>query len=81
MMESKWISSSKDIIILRKALMNPVTSKQFQRFVSIKGENFENDVLFFQEVQKYKVRMRTNSAAYLCVSCTWYGFDQRLTLA
>ena len=61
MMESKWISSSKDIIILRKALMNPVTSKQFQRFVSIKGENFENDVLFFQEVQKYKVRMRTNS--------------------
>ena len=66
MMESKWISSSKDIIILRKALMNPVTSKQFQRFVSIKGENFENDVLFFQEVQKYKVRMRVTTCVY-CV--------------
>ena len=56
MLESKWISSSADILTLRKALMNPVTCQQFQRFVSIKGENYENDVLFFQEVQKYKVR-------------------------
>ena len=81
MMESKWISSSKDIIILRKALMNPVTSKQFQRFVSIKGENFENDVLFFQEVQKYKVRMRVTTCVYCVCITTWYGVDQRLTLA
>ncbi|ELU18295.1 hypothetical protein CAPTEDRAFT_185777 [Capitella teleta] len=54
MLESKWISSSKDILTFRKALNNPVTSLQFRKFVSIKGENFENDVLFWQEVQRYK---------------------------
>ncbi|KAL8596666.1 hypothetical protein ACOMHN_032608 [Nucella lapillus] len=54
MMESKWVSSSKEILTFRKALMNPVTSHQFRRFVSIKGDNLENDVLFWQEVQKYK---------------------------
>ena len=55
MLESKWVSSSKDILTFRKALNNPVTSLQFRKFVSIKGDNFENDVLFWQEVQKYKV--------------------------
>ena len=55
MLESKWVSSSKDIITFRKALLNPVSSMQFRKFVSIKGDHFENDVLFWQEVQKYKV--------------------------
>ena len=55
MLESRWVSSSKEILTFRKALMNPVTSHQFRRFVSIKGDNLENDVLFWQEVQKYKV--------------------------
>ncbi|KAK7502187.1 hypothetical protein BaRGS_00006551 [Batillaria attramentaria] len=54
MLESRWVSSSKEILTFRKALMNPVTSHQFRRFVSIKGDNLENDVLFWQEVQKYK---------------------------
>ncbi|XP_076441403.1 regulator of G-protein signaling 22-like isoform X3 [Babylonia areolata] len=54
MLESKWVSSSKEILTFRKALMNPITSHQFRRFVSIKGDNLENDVLFWQEVQKYK---------------------------
>ncbi len=49
------MSSSKDIITFRKALLNPLTSLQFRRYVSIKGDNFENDVLFWQEVQRYKV--------------------------
>ncbi|XP_006159770.1 regulator of G-protein signaling 22 isoform X2 [Tupaia chinensis] len=52
--ESKWISSSCDIIAFRKALLNPVTARQFQRFVALKGDLLENGVLFWQEVQKYK---------------------------
>ena len=38
--------------------MNPITSLQFKRFVSIKGGNNENNVLFWQEVQHYKVSFR-----------------------
>ncbi|XP_068093826.1 regulator of G-protein signaling 22 isoform X2 [Hyperolius riggenbachi] len=53
-LDSKWISSSKEIIAFRKALLNPVTASQFQRFVSLKGDYFENGLLFWQEVQKYK---------------------------
>ena len=49
------MSSSKDILTFRKALVNPVTSLQFRRFVTTKGDLFENDVLFWQEIQKYKV--------------------------
>uniref|UniRef100_A0A8C3TC97 Regulator of G protein signaling 22 n=1 Tax=Chelydra serpentina TaxID=8475 RepID=A0A8C3TC97_CHESE len=51
---SKWVSSSREIIMFRKALLNPVTALQFQRFVSLKGDLLENGVLFWQEVQKYK---------------------------
>ena len=40
----------------RKALSNPMTAGQFRRYVSLKGEFLENDVLFWLEVQKYKVR-------------------------
>ncbi|KAL4236453.1 GTPase activator [Mactra antiquata] len=54
LLDSKWVSSSKEIIIFRKALLNPVTSVQFRRFVSIKGDSLENDVLFWLEVQKFK---------------------------
>ena len=57
MLESKWVSSSKDIITFRKALSNPITSLQFRKYVSIKGDNYENDILFWQEVQKYKVKL------------------------
>ncbi|XP_051466258.1 regulator of G-protein signaling 22 [Apus apus] len=52
--DSKWVSSSSEIIAFRKALLNPVTANQFQRFVSLKGDLLENGVLFWQEVQKYK---------------------------
>ncbi|XP_021118347.1 regulator of G-protein signaling 22 isoform X3 [Heterocephalus glaber] len=52
--ESKWISSSCEIITFRKALLNPVTAKQFQHFVTLKGDLLGNGVLFWQEVQKYK---------------------------
>ncbi|NXI68612.1 RGS22 protein, partial [Anseranas semipalmata] len=52
--DNKWVSSSSEIIAFRKALLNPVTANQFQRFVSLKGDLLENGVLFWQEVQKYK---------------------------
>ncbi|XP_063113916.1 regulator of G-protein signaling 22 isoform X2 [Cavia porcellus] len=52
--ESKWISSSCEIIAFRKALLNPVTARQFQHFVTLKGDLLGNGVLFWQEVQKYK---------------------------
>ncbi|XP_066480490.1 regulator of G-protein signaling 22 [Tiliqua scincoides] len=52
--DNKWVSSSKEIITFRKALLNPITAFQFQRFVSLKGDLLENGVLFWQEVQKYK---------------------------
>ncbi|XP_067833293.1 regulator of G-protein signaling 22 [Heptranchias perlo] len=53
-LHNKWLSSSKEIIAFRKALLNPVTALQFQQYVSLKGELMENNVLFWLEVQKYK---------------------------
>ncbi|XP_075069958.1 regulator of G-protein signaling 22 isoform X2 [Mixophyes fleayi] len=53
-LDTKWISSSKEIIAFRKALLNPITASQFQRFISLQGDFFENGLLFWQEVQKYK---------------------------
>ncbi|POI31923.1 hypothetical protein CIB84_004326, partial [Bambusicola thoracicus] len=52
--DNKRVSSSSEIIAFRKALLDPVTANQFQRFVSLKGDLLENGVLFWQEVQKYK---------------------------
>ncbi|XP_064363738.1 regulator of G-protein signaling 22 [Dromaius novaehollandiae] len=52
--DNKWVSSSREIIAFRKALLNPVTANQFQCFVSLKGDLLANGVLFWQEVQKYK---------------------------
>lgn len=50
------MSSSKEILLFRRILLNPVTCLQFQHFVCLKGGFLENDVLFWQEVQRYKVR-------------------------
>ncbi|KAK6179499.1 hypothetical protein SNE40_011844 [Patella caerulea] len=61
LLESRWTSSSKEIVTIRKALLNPVTSHQFRRYVSIKGDNLENNVLFWQEVQKYKEMYHAHS--------------------
>uniref|UniRef100_A0A3Q1ESA8 RGS domain-containing protein n=1 Tax=Acanthochromis polyacanthus TaxID=80966 RepID=A0A3Q1ESA8_9TELE len=52
--EGLWMSSSKEIILFRRILLNPVTCQQFQHFVSLKGDFLENDVLFWLEVQRYK---------------------------
>ncbi|CAJ0921059.1 unnamed protein product [Ranitomeya imitator] len=53
-LDSKWITSSKEIIAFRKALLNSVTASQFQRFICLKGDFLENGLLFWQEVHKYK---------------------------
>lgn len=50
------MTSSKEILLFRRSLLNPVTCLQFQHFVALKGELLENDVLFWLEVQRYKVR-------------------------
>lgn len=52
------MSSSKEILLFRQILLNPVTCQQFQDFVYSKGGFLENDVLFWLEVQRYKVRHR-----------------------
>ncbi|XP_064883138.1 regulator of G-protein signaling 22 [Oncorhynchus nerka] len=49
-----WMTSAGEILVLRRALLNPVTCHQFRRFVSLKGDFLENDILFWLEVQRYK---------------------------
>uniref|UniRef100_A0A8C6ISG1 Uncharacterized protein n=1 Tax=Melopsittacus undulatus TaxID=13146 RepID=A0A8C6ISG1_MELUD len=51
---NKCVSSSSAVIAFRKALLNPVTANEFQRFVSLQGDLLVNGLLFWQEVQKYK---------------------------
>nr|CAB3265558.1 regulator of G-protein signaling 22-like [Phallusia mammillata] len=54
LLDNRWQSSSRDLMEFRRALTNHVTAGQFRRYVSLKGEFLENDVLFWLEVQKYK---------------------------
>ncbi|XP_052363484.1 regulator of G-protein signaling 22-like isoform X23 [Oncorhynchus keta] len=49
-----WMTSAGEILAVRRALLNPVTCHQFRRFVSLKGDFLENDILFWLEVQRYK---------------------------
>ena len=54
-LNSRWVSSSRDIVALRQTLNNPESCLAFRKFVALKGETYENDVLFWIEIQKYKV--------------------------
>lgn len=67
--EGLWMSSSKEILLFRRILLNPVTCTQFQHFVSLKGEFLENDVLFWLEVQRYKVKKKPKDI--LRSTCWW----------
>ncbi|XP_077430992.1 regulator of G-protein signaling 22 isoform X2 [Vanacampus margaritifer] len=60
--QSLWMSSSKEILLFRRLLLNPVFCLQFQHFVSPKGGLLENDVLFWLEVQRYKDLCHSHSA-------------------
>ncbi|XP_028837764.1 regulator of G-protein signaling 22 isoform X3 [Denticeps clupeoides] len=48
------MASSQEVLAFRQALQNPVTCLQFRRFVALKGDSLENNVLFWLEVQRYK---------------------------
>ncbi|XP_063968049.1 regulator of G-protein signaling 22-like [Lytechinus pictus] len=61
LLESRFVSSSHEIIALRQALINPITCQQFRKYVSLKGEHLENDVLFWLEVQKFKEMYHVHS--------------------
>jgi hypothetical protein len=50
------MSSSKEILVLRRVLLSPTSCGHFRRFAALHGDFLENDVLFWLEVQKYKVR-------------------------
>ena len=54
----RWMTSSKDILTLRRVLLSHTSCGHFQRFAALQGDFLENDVLFWLEVQKYKVTSR-----------------------
>ncbi|XP_071965530.1 regulator of G-protein signaling 22-like [Antedon mediterranea] len=54
LLEGKWVSSSREIIAFRHAMQNAVTCSQLRKFVSLRGDHLENDILFWLEVQKFK---------------------------
>ncbi|KAM9798385.1 regulator of G-protein signaling 22 [Neosynchiropus ocellatus] len=58
--ENLWMTSSKEILLFRRILLNPGSAEQFQRFVSVKGEFMEKNILFWQEVQRYKELCHSN---------------------
>ncbi|NXG41193.1 RGS22 protein, partial [Psilopogon haemacephalus] len=53
-LDTQRLAVPTDLAAFRRALLNPVTAKEFQCFLSLRGELLENGVLFWQEVQKYK---------------------------
>ncbi|XP_031550659.1 regulator of G-protein signaling 22-like [Actinia tenebrosa] len=53
-LNSRWVSSSRDVVALRTCLLNPQSCAEFRTFVALKGDTFENDVDFWLEVQKFK---------------------------
>ncbi|CAI5663405.1 unnamed protein product [Oreochromis niloticus] len=74
--EGLWMSSTKEILLFRQILLNPVTCQQFQDFVYSKGGFLENDVLFWLEVQRYKDLCHSHSddatiqqKVYTIISC------------
>uniref|UniRef100_H2Z5E4 RGS domain-containing protein n=1 Tax=Ciona savignyi TaxID=51511 RepID=H2Z5E4_CIOSA len=54
LLDNRWQSSSRDLMEFRRGLTNKITASQFRKYVSLKGEFLENNVLFWLEVQKYK---------------------------
>jgi hypothetical protein len=52
---NKWQVSQDKINHFRTALLNPLTSRLFRHFIGVKGDFYENNVLFWLEIEKYKV--------------------------
>lgn len=56
-LNSRWVSSSRDVVALRQTLLNPSLAAEFTAFVAMKGDTLESNVQFWLEVQKFKVRL------------------------
>lgn len=56
-LNSRWVSSSRDVVALRQTLLNPSSCSEFTAFVAVKGDTLESNVHFWLEVQKFKVKM------------------------
>ena len=54
-LNSRWVSGSRDVVALRLVLMDPDKCNGFRKFLSLKGELMDRNVYFWLEVQKYKV--------------------------
>ncbi|CAG5132718.1 unnamed protein product, partial [Candidula unifasciata] len=52
---SRWALWIREVFLLQRALKNPTSCSQFKKFVSLSGGFLENDILFWLEVQKYKL--------------------------
>ncbi|KAL9980558.1 hypothetical protein ACROYT_G009160 [Oculina patagonica] len=53
-LNSRWVSSSRDVVALRQTLLNPSSCSEFTAFVAMKGDTLESNVHFWLEVQKFK---------------------------
>lgn len=56
-LNSRWVSSSRDVVALRQTLLNPSSCSEFTAFVAVKGDTLESNVHFWLEVQKFKVKL------------------------
>lgn len=54
-LNSRWVSSSRDVVALRQTLLNPDSCSEFTAFAAMKGDTLESNVHFWLEVQKFKV--------------------------
>jgi hypothetical protein len=61
LLESKWVTSSEDILAFRKTLMDESVCRHFRRFALLKGELMDNNVSFWIEVQKFKDLVHAHS--------------------
>ena len=61
LLESRWVTSSEDILAFRRSLLDPAVSRHFRRFALLKGELMDNNVSFWIEVQKFKDLVHAHS--------------------
>ena len=68
-LNSRWVSSSRDVVALRQTLLNPSSCSEFSAFVAVKGDTLESNIQFWLEVQKFKVRHRGYKVVLPYKSC------------
>lgn len=53
-LNSRWVSSSRDVVALRQTLLHPESCSEFIAYVAMKGDILESNIQFWLEVQKFK---------------------------